>query len=49
MVWNSENQNENDFYIFLTVFYFSTFNLEYPEFKIQFQNLVQTIFGPLEV
>ena len=40
-VRNSEqqirNRNENGLDIFPTVFYFSTFNSEYPEFKIRFK------------
>ena len=52
-VRNSEqqirNRNENGLDIFPTVFYFSTFNSEYPEFKIWFQNSVLTKFGPLEI
>ena len=43
-VRNSEhqirNRNENGLDIFSTVFYFSTFNSEYPEFEIRFRNSV---------
>ena len=42
------NRNENGFDIFPTIFYFSTFNSEYPEFKIRFRNSVSLEFQPLK-